>query len=99
MYSYETVSEAVRDLSNRGYKYNFNLQNDLVLNKELDLSLSPENFKIVETYRFEGMSDPSDEEVVYAIESKDGIKGVLVNAFGIYADGLSAEMVKKFGSA
>jgi hypothetical protein len=32
---------------------------------------------------------------VYAIESKSGKKGVLVNAFGVYSEPLSDEMIKK----
>jgi hypothetical protein len=57
--------------------------------------LSPEDFEIVEFYRFEGDSNPGDEETVYAIQSKDGVKGVLVNAFGIYSDGLTDEILQK----
>ena len=46
-----------------------------------------EKFKIDETYRFEGDSNPSDEDIVYAISSLDGkIKGIFTGAFGIYAD-------------
>jgi len=47
-------------------------------------------------YRFEGNSDPDDQDVVYAIESKDGaIKGVVSSAYGLYADDASAEMISK----
>ena len=53
------------------------------------------DFEIVEFYRFEGDSDPSDEAVVYAIESTTGKKGVLVSGYGISAEGMSAEMAKK----
>jgi hypothetical protein len=46
-------------------------------------------------YRFEGMSDPGDEAVVYAISSpRHGVKGTLVNGYGISSEALSAEMVK-----
>jgi hypothetical protein len=31
------------------------------------------------------MSDPDDASIVYAIEARDGTKGVLVDAFGLYA--------------
>ena len=40
-----------------------------------------EDFEIVETFRYEGDSDPGDEATVYAIESKAGIKGVLVTGY------------------
>jgi hypothetical protein len=32
---------------------------------------------------------------VFAISSKDGIKGVLVDAYGMYAESLNEEMIKK----
>ena len=95
MYSYETVTEALDDLSRRGFTSNFNIQCDAIECKELKLKLHPADFEIVEFYRFEGDSNPGDEEVIYAIESKEGLRGVLVDAFGIYSDKLSSEILEK----
>jgi hypothetical protein len=36
--------------------------------------------------RFEGASDPADNTILYVIETNDGIKGTLVDAYGSYAD-------------
>ena len=93
MISYDTVSEAVNKLKKRGFDLDFNLEeNCLVCNeKKFDI----DDFEITEVYRFEGDTDPADEAVVYAIESKDGLKGVLVSGYGISAEGMSAEMAKK----
>ena len=41
---------------------------------------------IVEHYRFEGASDPDDMSVVYAIEIDGGPKGIIADAFGLYAN-------------
>jgi hypothetical protein len=95
MYTYDTVTEAVTDLKRRGYTIDFNLEFDCIVCHETPISLLPGEFEIVEVHRFEGNSDPGDEEVVYAIESKHGHKGMLVDAFGVYADGVSSEMVEK----
>ena len=93
MYAYDTVSQAVNELRARGYTMDFNLQeNCIICNQQ---KFNPEDFKIAEVYRFEGDSDPADEAVVYAIESKNGLKGVLVNGYGISAETLSSEMAKK----
>ena len=93
MYSYDTVTEAVKGLKNRGYTLDFNLiENCLICN---DHKFNPSEFEIVEVYRFEGNSDPADEAIVYAIESNDGKKGILVSGYGISADTLSSEMAKK----
>ncbi len=94
-HSYDTLSEAVNDLAKRGYVYNFNIACDAIECRDIALKLSPGEFEITEFYRFEGYSDPGDEEIVYAIESAQGVKGVLVNAYGVYADELSDELVQK----
>jgi hypothetical protein len=48
--------------------------------------LRPDDVVIREVYRFEGVSDPDDMAVVYAIESSTGVRGTLIDAFGVYAD-------------
>lgn len=96
MYTYDTVSGAVKGLKQRGFTLDFNLaENCLICHED---KFNAEDFEIVETYRFEGPSDPADEAVVYAIESNKGHKGVLVNGYGISSDSLSSEMAKKLSS-
>lgn len=95
MKNYETVSEAVRDLNQRGYTHDFNIGEDCLVCGE-KLSLSPQDFEIDEVHRFEGMTDPGDEMIVYAISSRKGAeKGVLVNGYGIYQDSESSEIMNK----
>jgi hypothetical protein len=45
----------------------------------------PDELAIRGYQRFEGVSDPDDMSIVYAIEATDGTKGTLVDAFGVYA--------------
>lgn len=97
MHAYTTVTEAVNGLHARGFTEDFSFENDHLTCAALDLKLHPADFEVVETHRFEGESDPGDEAVVYAIESHGGVKGVMVNAYGIYAESTSAELVKKLG--
>lgn len=95
MKDYETVTEAVNDLNKRGYTHDFNLGEDCLICGET-LSLSPDEFEIDEVHRFEGMTDPGDEMIVFAISSKKGSeKGVLVNGYGLYQDGDSSIIMKK----
>ncbi|ULQ53737.1 phosphoribosylpyrophosphate synthetase [Flavihumibacter fluvii] len=95
MHAYETLSEGINDLKKRGYTVDFNLSFDCIICHETPITLMPSEFEIVEVYRFEGATNPSDSSVLYAIESKHGDKGVLVNAYGVYSDPVSDEMVKK----
>lgn len=95
MYTYDTVTEAIKGLKQRGYTIDFNLEFDKISCRTVPVSLAQSEFEITEVYRFEGNSDPADEAVIYAIESKHGQKGVLVNGFGISADSVGEEMLKK----
>src|SRR5882757_3508658 len=95
MVAYDTLSEAVNGLKKRGYNIDFNLDFDCITCNNTPTALKPSEFEITEVYRFEGNSDPADEAVVYAIESKHGQKGVLVNGFGISSDDASNEMIEK----
>ncbi|HLV13660.1 MAG TPA: hypothetical protein VKY41_00645 [Xanthomarina sp.] len=95
---YDTVSEATNDLARRGYSTNFSLMTDeecLICHKT-SIQLSPDDFEIDEIHRFEGMTDPGDEMIVYAISSaKFQMKGLVVNAYGMYADHAASAIVKK----
>jgi hypothetical protein len=96
--SYDTVTEAMKDLNKRGYTANFssNQDNKCLICNAPAVELSPDEFEIDELYRFEGMTDPGDEMIVMAISSdKYNIKGLVVNAFGMYADTLKAKITQK----
>jgi hypothetical protein len=93
MIVYDTVTEALEGLKKRGFDLDFNLQENCLVCQGNRFDVN--DFEIVETYRFEGDTDPSDEAIVYAIESKNGEKGVLVNGYGISADAMSSDMAKK----
>ena len=93
---YSTLSVAMEDLKAKGYTHDFNQQGEHLECKELNRNFKPEEFTITHTYRFEGMSSAGDNSVLYAIETSDGQKGQLVDAYGVYADSLSPEMIEKF---
>tara|TARA_R110002049_G_scaffold125135_2_gene280766 strand:- start:4222 stop:4515 length:294 start_codon:yes stop_codon:yes gene_type:complete len=95
MKNYDTLSEAITDLQQRGYTYDFNLKPTCLECASLKLEIHPEDFEVVEMYRFEGMSSTDDNSILYAISSQNGIKGTLVDAYGVYAENISEEMRKK----
>jgi hypothetical protein len=95
MHIYDTVSEAVNGLKKRGYGIDFNRDFDCITCQTTALSLEPHEFEITEVHRFEGNSDPADEAVVYAIESKHGEKGILVDGFGPSSETASEAMIVK----
>jgi hypothetical protein len=96
MHSYDTVTAALDDLKDRGFTRDFNIAFNKLECSVTQQCLNPEQFEIVEHYRFEGTSDPGDEAVVYAVQEKSGgMKGTLVSAYGAYSDSISEEMIQK----
>ena len=92
MNTLSTVSGTLNTLKEEGYILDFNLKSDCVAR---GMQLHPADFSIDKVYRFEGSSNPADSAIVYAISSVTGLKGTLLDAYGVYADTLNTEMVKK----
>ncbi|MCB0409849.1 MAG: phosphoribosylpyrophosphate synthetase [Flavobacteriales bacterium] len=98
MKNYDTVSEAINDLAKRGYTTDFKIleQEECIVCHQTAKQLSPDDFVIDETYRFEGDTDPGDEMIVYAISSKKyNMKGIIVNGYGTYADTSTSKIVAR----
>ena len=83
---YETMTEAIQDLKRRGFTSNFEFLNNAFRAMDSGKTFKADDLTIVEHHRFEGVSDPDDMSVVYAIEAADGTRGILVDAFGVYAN-------------
>jgi hypothetical protein len=47
---------------------------------------TPEDLTIIKTYRFEGITDPGDEAVIYLVEDKEHKIGYIMDAYGVYSD-------------
>lgn len=73
---------------NDGYKEDFKATNGGLRSLSNDKLYAPEQVRVINLFRFEGFSDPDDNAVLYLIETNDGLKGTLVDAYGTYADPL-----------
>jgi quercetin dioxygenase-like cupin family protein len=90
-----TLSQVLNHLKETGYTEDFNLDNNCLICSGNSLKIHPEDFVVDKHYRFEGMSDPADEAVVYAISStSNNIKGTVVNGYGIYSDPETDNMIR-----
>ena len=87
--------DAIHDLRRRGYTADFELRDNALREIASGRQFYPDDLAIVEHHRFEGASDPEDMSVIYAIESDDGVRGIVVDAFGVYADPGLADFLEK----
>lgn len=93
--SMKTLSSTTRKLSNEGYITQFKALKNGLESLETHEVYSPEEVKIINFYRFEGESDPSDNAILYVVETSKGEKGTLTDAYGVYTDQKVSEFVQK----
>ncbi|MGZ3754158.1 MAG: phosphoribosylpyrophosphate synthetase [Mucilaginibacter sp.] len=87
MKNYENLVDATNGLMQRGYTANLSLEGDTIDDKAQHIKMHADEFEIDEFYRFEGATNPADTSIVYAVSSpKYHLKGVLINAYGTYAN-------------
>jgi hypothetical protein len=83
---YLTVACAVDDLTHRGFTEDFRVVDGKLRAIGTGEMVSSEDLVIREFYRFEGISDPDDMAIVYGVEARNGLRGTVVDAFGVYSD-------------
>lgn len=96
MKDYGTLSQAINKLKlEEGYEYDFNLLDEKLELKNDNETYKVEDFNVDKVLRFEGPSSPDDNAILYAITTKDGKKGVLVDGYGISSGQVSKAMLDK----
>jgi len=90
----ETLKRVVEDLARRGYTEHFRAVDGGLEALDSGQRFGSEELAIRGYYRFEGTSDPDDMAIAYAIETRSGVRGTLVDAFGVYADPTTAAVLK-----
>lgn len=82
----KSLSELTQILEEKGFTEQFRVKDSTLISPIDGKGYRPDEVKAVNFYRFEGISDPDDMSVLYAIETIDGRKGTLIDAYGTYAD-------------
>lgn len=93
--SMKTLSACTSKLSADGFVAQFKASKSGLESLETHKVFGPAEVKIINFYRFEGESDPSDNAILYAIETNTGEKGTLTDAYGVYSDLKVSEFVKE----
>ncbi|MFI5196227.1 MAG: PA2169 family four-helix-bundle protein [Chitinophagales bacterium] len=89
-----TLTERVNKAIKNGYIDNLKVTKQGLYSASKDKTYTPHEVRIIDFFRFEGLSDPADSAILYVIETTDGVKGTLIDAYGTYAD----EYINKFMS-
>jgi hypothetical protein len=94
----KTLSSCLNKVVKEGYTENFKILEEGLKSLESDKIYQPDEVQIVNFFRFEGVSDPSDMSILYVIEANDNVKGTLIDAYGAYADQNIDKFIKEVES-
>ncbi|MCY1527588.1 hypothetical protein D9M68_626580 [compost metagenome] len=87
-----TLSEVLERLRQKGLDNEVKMSDhDKMQVAGLKKTYHPDDLKIIKTYRFEGMSDPGDNAVLYLVEDRDKDIGYILDAYGIYSNNEGAD--------
>lgn len=82
----KTMVSCLNSLLAQGFETQFKAVKNGLKSLATEKVYTPEEVKILNFYRFEGESDPSDNSILFAIETNDGERGTLIDAYGPYSD-------------
>lgn len=81
------MEKCVKKLEEKGYTEQFRVEKKVLQSlTDKKKKYKPKDVKAVNFFRFEGPSNPDDMSILYAIETADGTKGTLIDAYGVYSD-------------
>ncbi|MDX6183905.1 hypothetical protein SGQ44_17360 [Flavobacterium sp. Fl-77] len=84
----------IEKYQNEGYTTNFLFDKGCLVDSETKYAYQPDEIFIVAHHRYEGMSDPDDMSILYAINTKDQKRGTHLIGYGPMADLEEAEFFK-----
>lgn len=90
-----TVVDCMAKLGKKGFTESFMVKENGLWSPKKKKLYKPEEVRIATFYRFEGESDPADSSILYAIETNDGVKGIVTDAYGPYSDSKVSKFIKR----
>lgn len=84
--NYESLVQASEELITRGFNRKFKFDDGKMLNLADNKKYTPEELKIVEYHRFEGINNPADSTIIFAVEAIDSSKGTVIMNYSADAD-------------
>jgi hypothetical protein len=92
---YDTLSDATEQLLKKGYNINFLVNNAGKLSDNKDLEFEPAEVILKEIHRFEGMTNPADNSILYAVKTRSGEKGIVIDSYGADGSEVTSDFMNK----
>jgi hypothetical protein len=85
-YETTTLIDALNDAAGRGFTEHFTVTRGRLRAGQSGALFGSDQVTICGYNRFEGVSDPDDMSILYAIKTRSGVRGTLADAYGTYSD-------------
>ena len=90
------LERCVKKLETDGYIDQFKVEKGKLISvNDSKRKYKAKDVKALNFFRFEGDSNPDDMSILYAIETSDGHKGTLIDAYGNYSDDDTGEFMQE----
>lgn len=80
----KSLATCLNKMVREGYTEDFQITERGLRSLHKSGNYTPQQIEVVNFFRFEGQSDPDDNAILYIIETNDGTKGTLIDAYGVY---------------
>lgn len=89
-----TLTETIEKFKAKQFIQDFYVKDGLLVSDDTNESFKPEDVVIERTGRYEGDSNPDDMSIIYAITANSGTRGIIIDAYGTYANPKISEFIK-----
>jgi hypothetical protein len=83
---YDNLVQATNQLGKRGFDAEFKFDGKQLLSTDTKHTYTADELQIVEYHRFEGLTNPADSSVIFAIETNTDEKGTVIMSYSTDAD-------------
>ena len=81
-HKFNSLFVALNTLTREGYTEDFKAEKENIIALYSKHEYQPQDLLIVESFRFEEITNPEKDMELFAIKAKDGVKGTLVMLYG-----------------
>jgi hypothetical protein len=93
--NYNNLAEATEKLKDKGFSANFRVNDNKLLEDGEKHTFKPSEVELVEFHRFEGMTNPADSSILYAVKTSSGLKGIVVDSYGADGSEITSEFMNQ----
>lgn len=92
---YLTLSQAYKNLLEKGFTEHFEIISNGRVESDNGTLYDTEDFIIMESHKFHGINNPIELTVIYAVRTKNGEQGIIIDAYGTGASEITSGLLEK----